>query len=155
MGDFRRVSAVNDTEAREVIISGTTGPTDGKFGITTGNIAAWPTECDFITYERDSDNIINEASRVVWIGTKVSDTYIEASRVGGSSTHVTAGGEYATMVPSHYWANSLVDQLNRTLASDGKPGVKGVNNVNYLIHAGASQPAAVAGRTIIWLKPMV
>jgi hypothetical protein len=154
MSNFRKVSESDMREAREVSVAGSITNPDATVGITLGNIQDWSDECDFITYGRTEDGTIDEASRVVWYGNKVSDTFIDAQRVGGSETHLPSPGEFATMLPTHYWANSMVNQLEKCLPDDGLGGILDLNGRPIQIVISPTQPTPISGRSIIWLRPL-
>lgn len=154
MASFRKVSADNMHDALEVQISGVVNNGDGTFGLTVGDVSTWSTLCDFITYARAEDGNVDESTRIVWTGEKINDTFINASKTGGSATYNPDSTNYAAAVPTHRWANDIVDALNLSLADDGASGIKSLNADPILFAIGSSQPAAVAGRTIVWFKPI-
>jgi hypothetical protein len=152
MSDFRRVSADNLIEARETMIVSAIPVDVNTYGITVNDVQDWNEECDFITYGRDDNGEISEASRVVWSGTKVNSTYINAVRVGGSQSAVPEVGHFISPVPTHYWANSLVDQLNKCLSSDGSVGIKDNAGNDVVFSIDSIEPSPKEGRTIIWFE---
>jgi hypothetical protein len=160
MGKFRRVSATNAAEAQEVQVSGAVDNGNGTYGITVGNISSWANnngngdELDFITYARDVNGNVDESTRVVWNGTKVSNTYITAKRVGGSATYLPDATGFAAVVATHFWANEMVEQLRLCLPDDGRAGIKSTTGNPQVIIISASQPSSITGRTVIWLKPL-
>jgi hypothetical protein len=155
MSDFRKVSNSNEQESVEVTVSSAIDLTDGTFGITTSNCSTWPTECDFITYELDAEGRIDETSRVVWYGNRTSDTYIIARKVGGNATAITTAGSFATTVPTHYWANSLVEGIEKRLPDDGRDGIfaKDGRVVNFIVSS--SPQAPIPGVDLIVFTPIV
>lgn len=154
MGLLRRVSAADSREAEEVQMSGAVDNGNGTFTLTVGNIADWNGECDFITYARNDAGTVDEDTRVVWTGTKSNDTTIIATKTGGSNSYIPDSTNVAAPVPTHRWANDLIRQLDFSLPDDGKPGIKmaGSGAITFMISS--SQPSAISGRTIIWLKPV-
>lgn len=154
MDKLRKVAASGQTEALEVLLSGAVLNADGSYNITVGSVATWPTDVDFITFARTSDGKVDEATRVVWLGSKVDDTNIKATRTGGSTSHVPAANEFATVVPSHRWANDLIEGITASLPLDGTGGIKAVDGTPVVIAISDTQPAPISGKTIIWLRPL-
>lgn len=155
MSVYRRVSATDTSEATEVQVSGAVENPDGTITITTGDITSWPSECDFITYARDEDGKVDESTRVVWYGNKDDSTNVTARRVGGSETYLPDSLNAATVVPTHLWANHMVGGLMECLPQDGKKGINAVSGNPLVFSVGKTKPAAIAGRTVVWLKPLV
>ena len=153
---YRKVSATNDGEALEARVLGTVNNSDGSCGISLGNISSWPQEVDFITYARDENGALDESTRVVWVGEKENDTYVVARRTGGSEVHVPDATNFATVVPSHCWANDLVSGVEASLPGDGGGGINQAGKAGLPLEfvVSATKPAAVAGRTVVWLRPL-
>ncbi|MCL2806669.1 MAG: hypothetical protein FWD27_00670 [Coriobacteriia bacterium] len=160
MTKLRRVSANNTDEAREVAISGESQVSGTMITMSVDRpLEAWPSEVDFITYARDDNGSVIESSRVVWRGTVEGHTSLKATRVGGATNVLPAYGHFATVVPSHVWANDIVDTLRANIADDGAAGLRRQDGGNPLVFSiGASSssptPSAIPGRTIVFLKPL-
>ena len=155
MDQFRRVSANDSEESVEVNVSGAIKNPDDSYSISMGDIKSWPEECDFITYARDEQGKVDEETRVVWSGTKDDDTNVTANRTGGSDSYVPGGTDYATVVPTHKWANDLVDGVASSLPQDGNKGLlQAGTGLPLVFVVSATQPAAVAGRVVVWLRPL-
>jgi len=155
MNTYRNVSESNAAEASEVLVNGVIfGPND-KITISTTSTATWPTEVDFITYARDVDGDVDEDTRVVWSGTKQDDTHIEAQRTGGSPSYVPDSTNMATVVPTHKWANDIVNGIRQNLASDGEMGINTIDGIDpIVISIGQTEPQPIPNRTILWLRPL-
>lgn len=154
MSKFRKVSSSNFDEAGEVQVAGAVLNPDATYSITLGDVSAWPAEVDFITYGRDVESKVDEKTRVVWYGNKIDDTTIKASRVGGQTGYVPGPTNFATVVPTHYWANQMVEGISASVPADGAGGIVPVSGNPVMFSVGATPPSAIAGRTVVWLKPL-
>jgi hypothetical protein len=156
MSKYRKVSALDTAEALEVQVTGAVENPDATLTLTVGSIASWATETDFITYARDPDtNAVVESSRVVWRGTKVDNTNITATRTGGSLTDdLSDGGYFATVVPTHLWANDLAGGVGACLPADGLNGIKSADGDDLAFIVSETQPEPIADRTIVWLRTL-
>lgn len=154
MSVFRRVSSLDTQEALEVNVNSASANPNGTYGISVSNISTWPDEVDFITYARDSDGSLDESSRVVWTGTKDDDTFITATRVGENTTYIPGPDDFATVVPTHYWSNNIVDGIKANIVDDGTQGLLSLGGSPLLFKVGGTQPVAVPGRTIIYFRPI-
>jgi len=156
MGRFRRASSSDNSEAFETQVVQALDNGDGTLGITFSNISTWADECDFITYSRDvNTSEIDEQTRIVWTGVKVDNTHVTATRVGGTAPDNQLDGSYfGTVVPTHFWANNIVEALTECLPDDGENGIRG-HDGNYLSFiVSPNQPSPVQGRTIVWFRPI-
>jgi hypothetical protein len=154
MSVFRRVSATDTAEAIEVAVSGSYVNPDGTIGLSVGNITSWPDEVDYMTYARKQAGEVDEATRVVWLGHKDSNDYLIGTRTGGSASYLPDSTNFATVVPTHRWANDMTDSLNSNLAPDGERGIL-VDGAGPLVFAVSdTEPSPIAGRTILWLRPL-
>lgn len=150
MSKFRKVSASDSHEAIELLVGGSTD-SEGVVSIIVDDATTWPEECDFITFARETSGAINEDTRVVWQGTKVNSSLITATRVGGSAAHMPAGGEFATIVPTHKWFNDIAGTLSSVVSDDGC--IVGLEDQEIVFSTAATEPAPIAGKTIIWFQP--
>lgn len=148
MAKFRRVSASNASEAVEVNVAGAI-ESGSRYIITTGSLTTWPDEVDFITYSRDENGDVDEATRVEWTAEKVDDNNLLATRVNDGS-YVPGPTDFAAVVPMHNMINDLVDGVSASL--DGSGGFLTTSGSPFLVSIGGSAPGGVPGKTTIWFK---
>jgi hypothetical protein len=156
MGRFRRVSSSDLAEAIEAHVVASVDNLNGTYGITVTNISSWPDEIDCITYARNPvTGDLDEQTRTVWTGVKDDSTHVTVSRVGGPSLGDNLDSTYfITVVPTHVWANNIVDALSLCLPDDGANGVKAANGTNLAFVVSSTQPSPIANRTLVWLRPL-